>query len=57
MAELIKFKAIAFVIDNDIEHGHYFYEITLPDAIAKMKAKGIDPIKNIKMRISLYPWC
>ena len=56
MNELIKFKAVTFVVDNDIEHGYYFYEITLPDAIAKMKALGIDPIKNIKIRISCYPW-
>ena len=55
---MIKFKAVTFVIGNDISHGHYFYEVTLPEAIEKMKAKGIDPLSlsNFKMNIAVYPW-
>ena len=54
----MKFKAVTFVVGNDISHGHYFYEVTLPEAIEKMKAKGIDPLSlsNFKMNIAVYPW-
>jgi hypothetical protein len=52
----IIFKAVVFVENNDALHGHYFYNLTLPEAIDRMKAKGIDPIGNIRMRISVYYW-
>jgi hypothetical protein len=53
---MIKFKAVTFIEGNDTLHGHYFYEVTLPEAIEKMKAKGIDPtsMKNIRMTIAVY---
>ena len=67
--EDINFKAVTFVENGDILHGHYFYDaandsdhghifgiigLTLPKAIIKMKEKGIDPIKNFKMSIAAY---
>jgi hypothetical protein len=52
----IEYKAVTFVENNDILHGHYFYNITLPNALQKMKEKGIDPIKKTNMGISVYPW-
>ena len=50
----IKFKAVTFTVPNG--KGYYFYEITLPEALAKMKALGIDPITNFKMNIAVYYW-
>jgi hypothetical protein len=52
----IKFKAVTFVKGDDSLHGHYFYEITLPEALAKIKEKGFDPINDFKMTIAVYPW-
>jgi len=53
---MIVFKAITFVENDDIRNGHYFYGMTLPEAMEKMKQKGIDPIKNVRMNIAVYPW-
>jgi len=52
----MKWKAITFVENGDIAKGHYFYNMTLPEALDKMKEKGIDPTKNVKMNIAVYPW-
>ena len=52
----IEFKAVAFVTNGDILHGHYFYNVTLPQALDLMKSKGIDPIMNFKTTIAVYPW-
>jgi len=52
----MKLKAISFVEKGDILHGHYFYEMTLEEALSKMKEKGIDPIINPKWNIAIYPW-
>ena len=64
------FRAIAFIENGDVKNGRYFYDMTLAEAIEKMKLglkyalteKGfewvsvnpVDPIKNIKMNISVY---
>jgi hypothetical protein len=65
----MKFKVITFIIGEDKANGYYFYEashdsdygkifgvigLTLPKAISIMKAKGLDPITNFKMNISVY---
>ena len=50
------FKAVAFVVNGDILHGHYFYNVTLPQALDLIKSKGIDPIVNVKMTMAVYPW-
>ena len=52
----IKFKEVTFVVNGDIANGHYFYDVTLPEALQKMKDKGIDVINNFKMNISVYPY-
>lgn len=54
----VKYKAVTFVTNGNIAKGHYFYDITLSEAVNKMKEKGIDPtsILNIKMNISCYPY-
>ena len=53
-----KYKAVTFVTSGEFAKGHYFYDVTLPQALLKMKEKGIDPIdmKNIKMNIACYPY-
>jgi hypothetical protein len=52
----VVFKAISFVENGDISHGHYFYDITLSEAIAKMIEQGLNPILNIKVSIACYYW-
>ena len=55
----MKYKAVTFVTNGDIANGHYFYDITLPDALLKMNEKGIDPTdikKHSKMNIACYPY-
>jgi hypothetical protein len=54
MNDDIKFKAVTFVENGDILHGHYFYDVTLPEALDKMKSLGIDPKVNFKMTIAVY---
>lgn len=63
------YKCIAFIENGDTLNGHFFYNgahdsdygkvcgvrsLTLPKAIAIMKAKGLDPIKNFKVNILCY---
>lgn len=60
---------MAFIEGGNTLGGHYFYnaasdsdygrifgvtQLTLPKAIAIMKAKGLDPIKNVKVSILCY---
>jgi hypothetical protein len=52
----IKFKAITFIIGNDILNGYYFYNMTLPEALIQMKEKKIEVINNFKMNIAVYPY-
>lgn len=62
-------KAVTFVVDGNLAEGYFFYnspydsgdghihgmiDLTLPKAIAKMQALGLDPIKNFKMNIAVY---
>ena len=64
----MNFRCISF-IDGKPENGFYFYDstidsdygkifgvkgLTLPKAIAIMKAKGQDPINNFRMNIAVY---
>jgi len=64
----VNFNSISF-IDSKPENGFYFYNsaidsdyghifgvrgLTLPKAMAIMKAKGQDPINNFKMNIACY---
>lgn len=52
----MKFKAVTFIVNGDIAHGHYFYDITLSDALLKMKELKIDAVSmlNKNMNISCY---
>ena len=52
----MKFKAITFIVNLDIVNGHYFYNVTMTEALTNMKEKGIDPTSmlNIKMNIACY---
>jgi hypothetical protein len=43
----LEFKAVVFVEDGDILRGHYFYNITLPEALRRMGEKGIKTLKWI----------
>ena len=52
----VVFKAIAFIENGDIKYGHYFFDITLLEAIAKMVEQGLNPIQNIKVSIACYYW-
>jgi hypothetical protein len=53
---IIEWKAIAFVKNGDIRHGHYFYNMTLPEALKEMGKLGMDPLKDIGIAIAVYPW-
>ena len=52
----IKWKAVVFTMNGDLKNGHYFYNVTLHEALLLMAVKGLDPVKNIKMNIAVYPW-
>ena len=62
----VVFKSIVFVENGNLAKGYFFYNaphdsdygnilglngLTLPKALAKMKEKGIDAVKNVKMNI------
>ena len=64
-----EFSAITFVEQGKLSEGYFFYKsaqdsdyghilgmqhLTLAAAIAKMKEKGVDPIKNMRMNIAAY---
>jgi hypothetical protein len=65
----VTYNAIAFIENGDQLGGHFFYNsagdsdygkivgvkgLTLPKALAIMKAKGKDPITNFKVNILCY---
>jgi len=65
----VVFKAVTFTENGNEVNGHYFYDspydsdygkicgvkgLTLPKAVAIMKAKGLDPIPNFKISIKVY---
>jgi len=53
----IEWKEVVFVENGDLKHGHFFFNITLPEALKKMAEKGLpDPVKNAKVSIQVYPW-
>jgi len=49
--EDVKFKMVEF---EESGKGQIFYDITLPNAVKKMKELGNDPVKNMKMKISVF---
>ncbi len=53
--ELIKFKAVTFN-DHLGPKGFYFYNITLPEALDKVRQKGYDSLDDFKGRIAVYPY-
>jgi hypothetical protein len=67
--EDVIYKCIVFIENGDTLNGQFFYNgahdsdygrifgvksLTLPKAIAILKAKGLDPIKNFKVNILGY---
>ncbi len=40
----IKYKAVTFVIGGDIANGHYYYNLTLPEAIQKILESKNNPM-------------
>ena len=52
----IVWKAITFTGNGDTKNGYYFYNMTLAEAIKKVNEKGIDPIRNVRINIAVYPW-
>lgn len=50
----MKFKKVSFAPNGDYSKAYDFFDVTMSEALAAAKEAGLNPLNDVKMKISFY---